>query len=133
MTAQVTFLPRRRRVHSTSVVLGKFTRLFCTDESYTLPSLFAAVLLRRCKYKKNLANNVQCEPYFLKNNSIFLEISHFVSIFSSFFRFICLLYTLFQVLLPANVRNKHKKRKKQRNHFFHLALFVNKKQLSPVW
>lgn len=50
----------------------------------------AADSLRRCKYKKNLANNVQCEPYFLQNNSIFLEISHFVSFFSSFF---C--YTLF--------------------------------------
>lgn len=83
----------------------------------------AADSLRRCKYKKYLANNVQCGPFFLQNNSIFLEISHFVSIYSSFFRFICLLYTLFLVLLAANVRNKHKKRKKQRNHFFHFTFF----------
>lgn len=64
----------------------KFTRLFCTDESYTLPTIFAADFeqiaharqlesklslfsltrdfLRQCKYKKNLANYAHCGLYF---------------------------------------------------------------------
>ena len=31
----------------------------------------------------------------------------------------------FWLLLPANVWNKHKKRKKQCDHFFHFAFFLN--------
>ncbi len=42
----------------------KFTRLFGTDESYTLPSMFVTDNLRQCKDKKNLANDVHCELYF---------------------------------------------------------------------
>ena len=39
--------------------------------------MFAAVLLRRCKDKKNLANDVHCEPYFLQKYCIFLKICTF--------------------------------------------------------
>ena len=94
MATQLFFLPRRERVHSASVVLGKFTRLFCTDESYTLPSLFAAVLLRRCKYKKYLANNIQCGPFFYKTTPFFLKLATSYRFFLHFFAlFVC--YTLF--------------------------------------
>ena len=51
--------------------------------------MLSPIIERRCKDKNNLANDVQCEPFFFKNASFFLflavsapEIFHF----SSFFR-----------------------------------------------
>ena len=43
-----------------------------------------AVFPPRCKDKKNLANDIQCELYFLQNYFFFLNFSHFGTVFLSF-------------------------------------------------
>ena len=43
--------------------------------------MFATDFLPRCKYKKNLANDVHCELYFLQKYALFLNFPRFSTSF----------------------------------------------------
>jgi hypothetical protein len=60
--------------------LSKFTSWKKLNASYVMS---ATDYPPRCKDKKNLANDIHCELYFLQNYFIFLNFSDFESIFFS--------------------------------------------------
>ena len=51
----------------------KFTRLFGTDESQTLPRFLSPITERQCKDKHFFINDVHCELLFFKRTSFFLK------------------------------------------------------------
>jgi len=61
------------RVYLSSVVRLKFTRLFGTDESQTLPRFLSPITERQCKDKHFFINDVHCELLFFKKTSFFLK------------------------------------------------------------
>lgn len=66
--------------------------------------MFAALCERRYKYKKNLANDVHCEPYFWQKYFFFPIFIRFLLSFSSFSFIICILNTLFEDFLPQKYK-----------------------------
>ena len=74
----------------------------------------ATDFLPRCKYKKNLANDVHCELYFLQKYAFLLNLVTPYHFFLHYRDIICSLYTF----LRAKIRNNDEKWKKQCDHFF---------------
>ncbi len=65
----------------------------------------ATVLPPRCKYKKNLANDVHCELYFLQNYAKLLRTQPFLVSFSINFVCFMLLYTPFSNEMRVKKKN----------------------------
>ena len=73
------------RAFFTIPIFGELSRFNGWNSAKRFFNMYVVFAVRRYKDKNNLANNVQCEPYFLQKYFIFFDFSRSGIVFSSFF------------------------------------------------
>jgi len=112
MAQAITIITEGRTPSLFHLFIGKLSKFTNWKKLNASNVLTVTDSLRRCKYKKNLANDVHVSRIFLQNYFFFFIFSRSGIVFSSF-------HVQFFQLHRTKVRNKGEKWKKQRNHFLH--------------